>query len=744
MLNHQWVRDTPLRLQHGDEVCFAGTFVYKVKLVDEGEAQASPQTPPLCVILEMHCSGVRTDVIVITHFPFLISRTDVVFSRYKKTFLMEVDRISHRHAYIFLRDGNAYIEDLGSKNGTFVSGVRLEDEPKRLQDGESVAFGSKDFAFTVHVKPWLGEGPADATAPGIGRLLADCELSGEHEGTIFVDSPTSFLEIFCASGSVDEKEPQGEEFPGVAQEGEKHKRGHDQGLVGRIRAFLRELKVAFSGETPTHAAYLWVGAGSGVLVLLTAILVYMHSADEREIKALLDQGKYAEGAVLANQYLERYPSDSDISALATQGLLKAVLPDWMAKLENKEFAAANSLLQDAKRDLSPFNGEGQKMLESLEWIGSLEKFIAERGGLDAPLVIFAHETPMEELIGRWESDTNALSRSLTRIMSHVPAFEPVYSRALSELRGLRDERSLYLKAIEKLKQDIEKALDTGHAAELAADLDAFEKKYAKIGGTQRIRDDLNGHLTLQRAVDEKNINEILRVQETLAFQTPLFRARVEGLMKKALPPKEVLLEYRHASELWRAGKVNEAMAILEGLSQREWGEVATQRLAHYQSVAEGYKSITQARGTEGYGKQLLAFYGTLDSMEDNFFLHAIEPDFLAQKDRVLLQAKEWSRVANQAWNSYLKNNGINATIRVERVISETYKAQAGRLAESYEHIIRVINTYALLKQDSPAEITRMHDEIASEVRRQRQWLSDLNLVLESSLLQKKLQLLPEL
>lgn len=54
-----------------------------------------------------------------------------------------IDRgVSRAHARLHLEDGHLYITDLGSTNGTFVSGNRLEpNEPHMLHKGEELLLG---------------------------------------------------------------------------------------------------------------------------------------------------------------------------------------------------------------------------------------------------------------------------------------------------------------------------------------------------------------------------------------------------------------------------------------------------------------------------------------------------------------------------------------------------------------------------------------------------------------------------
>jgi DNA-binding winged helix-turn-helix (wHTH) protein len=60
--------------------------------------------------------------------------------------------VSRRHARILLTDAGAVLEDLGSKNGTYVNGVRL-DRPHPLVDGDEIRLGSVRIVFRTFSAP---------------------------------------------------------------------------------------------------------------------------------------------------------------------------------------------------------------------------------------------------------------------------------------------------------------------------------------------------------------------------------------------------------------------------------------------------------------------------------------------------------------------------------------------------------------------------------------------------------------
>jgi DNA-binding winged helix-turn-helix (wHTH) protein len=54
--------------------------------------------------------------------------------------------ISRHHARILLADGQALLEDLGSKNGTLLNGTKI-DQSAPLQDGDEIRLGSIELTY---------------------------------------------------------------------------------------------------------------------------------------------------------------------------------------------------------------------------------------------------------------------------------------------------------------------------------------------------------------------------------------------------------------------------------------------------------------------------------------------------------------------------------------------------------------------------------------------------------------------
>jgi hypothetical protein len=91
--------------------------------------------------------------------------------------LPDDSEVSRRHALV-RREGEALvIQDLGSTNGTFVNGERIE-APRRLVDGDEVSFGDTVWALQAAVEV-VPQAPADAAphAPADAARHAPAEAA---------------------------------------------------------------------------------------------------------------------------------------------------------------------------------------------------------------------------------------------------------------------------------------------------------------------------------------------------------------------------------------------------------------------------------------------------------------------------------------------------------------------------------------------------------------------------------------
>jgi serine phosphatase RsbU (regulator of sigma subunit)/pSer/pThr/pTyr-binding forkhead associated (FHA) protein len=98
--------------------------------------------------------------------------------------VMDSGRVSRRHAQIVRRGDAHYIKDLGSRNGTFLNGRKIDDQLHRLKDGDRIKVCDLDFVF--HTKEPSGESkrPTVTASSEPVPILIDDEVTDDSSSTI--------------------------------------------------------------------------------------------------------------------------------------------------------------------------------------------------------------------------------------------------------------------------------------------------------------------------------------------------------------------------------------------------------------------------------------------------------------------------------------------------------------------------------------------------------------------------------
>jgi hypothetical protein len=76
------------------------------------------------------------------------------------------------------------------------------------------------------------------------------------------------------------------------------------------------------------------------------------------------------------------------------------------------------------------------LLDELDWIVQMEKFVAGRGGAQAPVRDPADAARIQLILKQWEDRNEAFQRAFVTMSSYVPAFRDAYADALSDVRKL--------------------------------------------------------------------------------------------------------------------------------------------------------------------------------------------------------------------------------------------------------------------------------------------------------------------
>ena len=97
--------------------------------------------------------------------------------------LVELPVVSGCHCRLFLRDGDIWIEDLGSTNGTFVHGRRLDPNTPVEVAADAIASAKGRFALPLKMRMQiLWKGAKDRSDMVLGKR--GCSLVAQKPGSL--------------------------------------------------------------------------------------------------------------------------------------------------------------------------------------------------------------------------------------------------------------------------------------------------------------------------------------------------------------------------------------------------------------------------------------------------------------------------------------------------------------------------------------------------------------------------------
>jgi flagellar motor switch/type III secretory pathway protein FliN/pSer/pThr/pTyr-binding forkhead associated (FHA) protein len=122
--------------------------------------------------------------------------------------VLAANSVSKQHARLTLKEGNCYLEDLGSRMGTFVNKKRVsENSPVLLQTGDQFSLFPYNFTFKLE-KIWISDSQVDLFSGGwkICRLedFLRASNAGEREFRIEVSPASQCACLRVGSGWVQE------------------------------------------------------------------------------------------------------------------------------------------------------------------------------------------------------------------------------------------------------------------------------------------------------------------------------------------------------------------------------------------------------------------------------------------------------------------------------------------------------------------------------------------------------------
>jgi pSer/pThr/pTyr-binding forkhead associated (FHA) protein len=736
-VNGTSVRQTAHRLRDGDELCFGGAALcYRVGIEPRAHAEACT-SQPVTLTLVPERGDLELQPIEVRSFPFLVSKTDELFARYKTRYPHQVNYISRRHAHVFLKEGVPCIEDLGSTNGTFVSGKRLDESAVSLHEGDVLAFGGDHFVYKVQLR---NASDLEATVTAISVSDPTRYELLDTDKTTFVGAAHSFLEIFCIDQVTQREDEVNEAVSPRAADSTLRDAQPTHGQR-KWRVFASELMRTFSGgdRAAIRRGAVW-GIAGVLLVLVVAVTLYMKGASPREVKALLAEGNYSNAVTVANRDLERHPADSQMQALASEALIKGTVPEWLAALRRGNFDRAAASLAGAQTLAEP-NADARPLVEELAWVSDLESFVVGRGGPQAPIRMGVDESRIASLLARWNADPQAHQHALDRISSYVPEFAEPYAQAMSHLRALQSDNSVYVPAITRLNAAIATDVPRGNFDALRAMLSDYADKYPRLAGLDSLRADLQEYTALADEAHARKLGPLLAQMKSARFATPQFQQQYRLLAAGQLPSDAVIRQHDLAAAAWQRGDGQQALAGLQSIPGSPWSDVIAQEKAHKQAVLDQFAALQKARGTKTYDEQLLTFYGALDPVDDAWFVQAIGTDVSSIREKALGRAQDLLTRAQAMWRQYRENGAIGGTQRLESGISPTFRNQARLLSDAQSGAQQGMRIYTQLHADHSGDWDSLLSAINAEVELQRRSLQELRMVLDPELLRAKLTLI---
>jgi pSer/pThr/pTyr-binding forkhead associated (FHA) protein len=730
-VNGHPVEGEPVQLQLSDEVQFGG-LRYQVAHLDgtDGGADQAAAEIEVKVVLKPNRTDGSLKPIVISKFPFLVSRYSDAFARYQETMPQPLSFISKKHAYFFLQQNAVYIEDLGSTNGTYVSGEQLDEQARKLSDGDTIAFGGDRFVYAVQLF--------------IGRekvVGADAKIGGLVDGTIFVDDSTNFFEIYMDAGDEGGKSHNDETDDKDAVEGTMAKFRRSNTRVGRALRFFDDLRGSLRDAEPIDRRLRWT-----IIVSLACFAVgvggYWYLGwPVQKVSDLYNNQEYLEAAVLANDYLNSRPDDERLQELATEATLKALVPEWQQAIGDERYAAARQTLTRA-RQIGLSNPKDDELIAALELATEFSAVEAYDGRDSLSIEMLADDATISALVNQWDSRQTENARALSRVELQVDGFNVYQAEFFSKLRALR-KRDRDLEPIFNLRSNVVAALADRDAVQLREYIREFAEDYPDTEGLGLLHEDLRRYEAVEKDIGETRWLRAYDQMNQIPFNTAPFAQHVAVMNENVLPDARTREGYATAVDAWKNGDTAVAFELLGALAEKPWGEVADRELARNRDLFNTLAELQTNRDAADFADRMFNLYGKLDPGRDIFLRRALQPDFQRHSQAALDRAADRTRSAEQAWKSYDNAGRLRSVHRLEERVSPQYRNLARLLTLTYQNLRESASIYQQLGADSHDSWALLNREVIQEIKLQTGALEDL-LVIEPEIRKAKLKLLPSL
>ena len=210
-------------------------------------------------------------------------------------------------------------------------------------------------------------------------------------------------------------------------------------------------------------------------------------------------------------------------------------------------------------------------------------------------------------------------------------------------------------------------------------------------------------------------------------------------LARTLPPADLIETYETAGVLWRAGESAKAIETLRELASQGSDAQLSEKIARHESIVSAYEAWL----TDETLEHLLALREQLREPLDEFYLKATEEAFASQRHLVVEQLDATFNRASKFWQSYHQAGGIPSLLRLETPISKQFEEQSGLLSSAFGELQKGGRQREVLGIDLSAEWIALEVDILNEIKRQRFRLGGLGNLMDKSVVNRKLDLLPD-
>jgi pSer/pThr/pTyr-binding forkhead associated (FHA) protein len=724
--NGEAVKHLPVALRTGDILEFGGLEFEAEVTVEEVEPPTGAVAAVQRLVLTPQRFKELLEPIVVSSFPFLFDKSSEVFDRHKGELRDVLSYMSRHHAHIFLRNDELYVEDLGSTNGTYVSGRKLDERARLLKDGDTIALGSDRLVYAVHL---LRSAESGAT-----QVPSGIEAVDNPTRTIFVDSPTSFLDVYFVGDRRD-----GHEAEQSSSENGSGTPASGKGAGGGP-GLLTELSRSFFGGAVFGRTARRALAGGVVAAAAVVGLWYWQGREVRAIEAAMAREDYAQAVVLAQSYLAERPDSPAIRELATRGAVLLWVPTWMSQLREKQHDGAAATVDDAVEAVRG-NPEALTAMELLGWSTDVRALLSGGPAGDDINALIERARGVSNLLDWWQGNSWSHARTLDRIAAAMPEFQDAREQIYSDVRQLRSEALDYRPLIE-LNQRLSDALKANELNRAGRLISEFIDAHPQFPDSVALAQDLarlqrlNAHIEAERWLDG------YRQLQGEAFTTAPFADYGNELGERLLPDAATIARLEDVKRLWHEGEMEGALAQLETLSRGRWANIGGDLEQRYRRLLAGYQSLQISRGEQDYAESLFAYYGTLRESEDGFLLAQLEQEFLDHADAAVRRSGAYLDEAEAAWLSYQRGGGIQPEHRMQERVSADFSALAGALKQAVGALRRCQRIHRQVSRTLPPGWAELEEQVSREVAFQRGQLQSLAFH-EPAVQRRMLSLLPE-